>query len=78
MLIKDLQGKNIIIWGMGTEGQAVKNYFNKHNLTQNLYEYNDSDGVEKLEELAKVSLGNMVVIQGTRAHNKKETSTCKQ
>ena len=40
---------------MGTEGQAVKSYLIKHNIAQNLYEYNDSDGQEKLEELAKIS-----------------------
>ena len=56
MLIKDLKDKNIIIWGMGTEGQAVKSYLIKHNLVQNLYEYNDSDGQEKLEELAKIHI----------------------
>ncbi len=55
MLIKNLKNKNITIWGMGTEGQAVKSYLIKHNLAQNLYEYNDSDGQEKLEELAKIS-----------------------
>ena len=55
MLIKDLKDKNIIIWGMGTEGQAVKNYLVKHQVAANVYEYNDSDGQEKLEELAKVS-----------------------
>ena len=55
MLIKDLKDKNIIIWGMGTEGVAVKNYLNKHQVAKNIYEYNDSDGQVKLEELAKVS-----------------------
>ena len=55
MLIKDLQDKNIIIWGMGTEGIAVKEYFIKHKIGKNIYEYNDSDGNEKLEELAKIS-----------------------
>ena len=55
MLIKDLKDKNIIIWGMGTEGIAVKNYLNKHLVSKNIYEYNDSDGQEKLEELSKVS-----------------------
>ena len=59
MLIKDLQDKNIIIWGMGTEGVAVKNYLNKHHIAKNIYEYNDSDGQEKLEELAKIS--NVVI-----------------
>lgn len=55
MLIKDLKGKNIIIWGMGTEGKAVKDYLNKHQLAENIYEYNDVDGEEKLKNLAKIS-----------------------
>ena len=36
MLIKDLADKNIIIWGMGTEGKAVKDYLTKHNLGKNI------------------------------------------
>lgn len=55
MLIKDLKNKNIIIWGMGTEGQAVKSYLEKHNITKNIYTYNDSDGADKLNELASQS-----------------------
>lgn len=55
MQIKDLKNKNIIIWGMGTEGIAVKNYLTKHKLAKNIYEYNDSDGQNILEELAKKS-----------------------
>ncbi len=55
MLIKDLKDKNIIIWGMGTEGNAVKSYFEKHTIGNNIYTYNDADGVEKLNELASVS-----------------------
>lgn len=52
MLIKDLKDKNIIIWGFGTEGKAVKDYLDKHDLGQNIYIYNDDDGPEKLAELA--------------------------
>ncbi len=52
MLIKDLTNKNIIIWGMGTEGQAVKAYLQKHNISSNIFEYNDADGANKLKELA--------------------------
>ena len=55
MLIKDLTDKNIIIWGMGTEGIAVKNYLTKHQVAKNIYEYNDSDGQDKLKELSKIS-----------------------
>lgn len=53
MLINDLKDKNIIIWGMGTEGQAVKAYLNKHSLGKNIFEYNDADGADKLNELAE-------------------------
>ena len=55
MLIKDLQDKNIIIWGMGTEGQAVKAYFNKHGVGKNIFEYNDTEGLERLRELSAVA-----------------------
>ena len=55
MLVKDLKDKNIIIWGMGTEGNAVKSYFEKHGIGKNIYTYNDSDGIEKLNELAEKS-----------------------
>ena len=55
MLIKDLKDKNIIIWGMGTEGQAVKSYLEKHDIAKNIYTYNDSEGVDKLNELASRS-----------------------
>ena len=51
MLIKDLKDKNIIIWGMGTEGKAIKAYLERHNLPKQIFEYNDSDGQEKLSEL---------------------------
>ena len=52
MLIKDLADKNIIIWGLGTEGRAVKDYLEKHRLGRNIWVYNDADGVERLNELA--------------------------
>lgn len=55
MLIKDLADKNIIIWGMGTEGKAVKDYLTKHHLGKNIYEYNDADGLAKLRELVAKS-----------------------
>ena len=55
MLVRDLKEKNIIIWGMGTEGNAVKSYFEKHSIGKNIYPYNDSEGIEKLNELAEKS-----------------------
>lgn len=55
MLISELKDKNIIIWGMGTEGQAVKNYLEKHQLGKNIYTYDDEDGIAKLQELATKS-----------------------
>ncbi len=51
MLIKDLQGKRITIWGMGTEGQSVKEYLEKHKIPAALWEYNDADGNKKLDKL---------------------------
>ena len=53
MLIKDLKDKNIIIWGMGAEGQAVKAYLDKHGIGGEIFAYNDADGIEKLRELAE-------------------------
>lgn len=55
MLIKDLADQNILIWGFGTEGKAVKAYLDKHHLGKNIYVYNDNDGLEKLNELAAKS-----------------------
>ena len=53
MLIKDLKDKNIIIWGMGAEGQAVKAYLDAHHIGGEIFAYNDADGIEKLRELAE-------------------------
>lgn len=51
MLIKDLKKQNIAIWGMGAEGQAAKNYLEKHKITNNILLYNDNDGPEKFAEI---------------------------
>ena len=55
MQIKDLTDKNIIIWGMGTEGRAIKAYLEKHGLGKEIYTYNDDEGTERLNELADKS-----------------------
>lgn len=46
MLISEIKGKNILIWGMGTEGRAAKEYIERHALAANLMIYNDDDGAE--------------------------------
>lgn len=51
MLISEIKGKNILIWGMGTEGRAAKEYIERHALASDLMTYNDDDGTEKLREL---------------------------
>ena len=53
MLLSDIKDKNIIIWGMGTEGMAVKAYFEKHNIGKKIYTYDDTDGVDRLYNIAK-------------------------
>ncbi len=53
MLINDLYNKKIAIWGMGAEGQSVKSYLEKHKITEDIFEYNDSDGLKKYHELLK-------------------------
>lgn len=51
MLINDLSDKKILIWGMGAEGQSIKAYLEKHNVAEELFLYNDADGLEKYKEL---------------------------
>jgi len=51
MQIKDLQNKNIIIWGMGSEGRSAKEYLETHNVSDNIMTYNDDEGVEKLSSI---------------------------
>ena len=53
MLLKDLEDKKIIIWGMGTEGKAIKTFLEERRLPKQIFEYNDSDGEEKLLELVE-------------------------
>ena len=42
MLISELQNKNLLIWGLGKEGLALREFVNAHVKYQNLYLYNDS------------------------------------
>ena len=51
VLIKDLQKQNVLIWGMGSEGRAAKEYLDNHKITNNIMQYNDDDGAQKFEEL---------------------------
>lgn len=51
MLIKDLYKKNIVIWGMGSEGQAAKEYLEKHKITKNIITYNDDEGENKFAKI---------------------------
>lgn len=44
MLLSDLKDKVVAIWGMGSEGTAVKEYLNRHNITSEIFTYNDGDG----------------------------------
>ena len=55
MLINDIKDKNIIIWGMGAEGQSVKSYLEKHNIARNIYTFEDVNGYDYLMELASKS-----------------------
>ena len=50
MLLKDLQNKKVLIWGMGSEGTAAKNYLERHDIPAEIICYEDKDGPERLEE----------------------------
>jgi len=54
MLLNELKEKNILIWGLGVEGQSVKNCLEKKEISCNIYVYNDSDGLSKLKELMQI------------------------
>ena len=51
MLIKDLKKQNIVIWGLGSEGRAARDYLEKHKITNNIMIYNDDDGPQKFNEI---------------------------
>lgn len=53
MLLAELKGKRIVIWGMGAEGNSMSDYLNRHQLAQEIFVYNDSDGAEKFAELLR-------------------------
>ena len=60
MLLKDLQNKRVLIWGMGSEGSAVKEYLEKHQIPSAVLTYDDKDGAARLEELLR---GSDVIIR---------------
>ena len=43
MLISELQNKNLLIWGLGKEGLALREFVNAHVKYQNLYLYDDTE-----------------------------------
>lgn len=49
MLLSNLKNKVVAIWGMGTEGNAVKAYLEKHRLPKEIMVYNDADGKEAFQ-----------------------------
>ena len=53
MLLKNLKNKNILLWGLGTEGSAVLDYLQKHNLSGNIRIYSDKpfDIPDKYKEM---------------------------
>ncbi len=53
MLISDLKSKKVLIWGMGSEGRAVKEYLEKHGITSEIRTYNDEEGAETFAKLLK-------------------------
>ena len=53
MLISDLQNKKILIWGMGSEGRAVKEYLERHKVSSKIRTYNDDEGAEVFSKLLK-------------------------
>ncbi len=59
MLLKNLKNKNILLWGLGTEGSAVLDFLQKHNLSGNIRIYSDKpfDMPDKYKEM-KVYFGD--------------------
>lgn len=53
MLISDLKNKKILIWGMGSEGRAVKEYLERHKTSSKIQTYNDDDGADKFAKMLK-------------------------
>ena len=60
MLISDLQNKKILIWGMGSEGRAVKEYLERHKVSSKIRTYNDDEGAEVFSKLLKMSVQNSI------------------
>lgn len=68
MLISELIGKNVAIWGLGREGNSVLEYLQKHNVTSNIRIFeNDNevnlDGVEVVIKSPGVSLYKPEIIE---------------
>lgn len=68
MLISELVGKNVAIWGLGREGNAVLEYLKKHNVTPNICIFeNDNevslDGVEVVIKSPGVSMYKPEIIE---------------
>ncbi len=76
MLINELKKQNIIIWGLGSEGQAAKAYLEQHKITNNIMIYNDSDGSEKFEEL--LSKADVIIRSPGVSIYKKEIARAKE
>ena len=51
MLLNNLKNKVVTIWGMGTEGTAVKAYLEKHRIPKQILVYNDADGEEVFQAI---------------------------
>ncbi len=59
MLLKNLQNKNILLWGLGTEGTSVLEYLQKHKLARQIFVYGDKafDLPEKYKNM-KIFVGD--------------------